>query len=370
VFAVETSDSLHARVRRFATSGDAGAFDALALDIARFQAEASPGFARLVASRGRPLVSVDAIPAVPVAAFRLTRVAVHPPELDAARFETSGTTGSTSGVHALRTTETYEALALGFGTRALRNTRGRAVVVCLAPPPDARNASSLGFMMRLFARVWDGRALHGDLDGERAELARERWLVRDGAIEHEDLRRAAGLARDRGEPLVVLATAFALVALLDELGEEVVEAPPDSVVMVTGGYKGRSRAVEKGELRAAVARAFGVAREQVVGEYGMTELSSQLYEGTLPGAELSGPLDVFLEPPWLRVVPVDPVTLAPVPPGELGIARFVDLGNVDSAVAIQTDDLVRRTGAGIELAGRRAGAEPRGCSLALEALLA
>jgi len=43
---------------------------------------------------------------------------------------------------------------------------------------------------------------------------------------------------------------------------------------------------------------------------------------------------------------------------------------VDSAVAVQTEDLVRRRGAGIELLGRRPGAPPRGCSLAVEALLA
>jgi hypothetical protein len=139
--------------------------------------------------------------------------------------------------------------------------------------------------------------------------------------------------------------------------------------MVTGGFKGRSREVERGLLRRDVARAFGVPEAHVVAEYGMTELTSQLYEGTLPGAALSGDPDVLLEPPWLRVEPVDPVTLEPVAPGELGIARIVDLGNVDSALVVQTEDLVRRRGGGIELTGRRPGATARGCSLALEALL-
>ena len=353
---VETSESLHARVRRFAAGQGNDSFEGLALDIARFQAEHSPGFSRLVASRGKPLDAVQAIPGVPVAAFRLSRVAVHGPELDAARFETSGTTGSARGTHPFRTTATYEAVALRFGARALRSTTGRSVVVCLAPAPDATNASSLAFMMRLFARAWDGRG--------------ERWLVRDGGVDTDALRDTARLARASGEPLVVLATAFALVALVDALAGDVLNAPTGSVVMVTGGFKGRSREVEKGELRGSVARAFGVSPAAVVGEYGMTELSSQLYEGTLPGAALSGPPDVFLEPPWLRVVPVDAVTLEPVAAGEIGIARFIDLANVDSAVAVQTDDRVRRAGGGIELLGRRAGAEPRGCSLALETLLA
>jgi hypothetical protein len=331
--------------------------------------------ARLVASRASSLASVSEIPAVPVAAFRLARVAVHPPELDVARFETSGTTEATRGVHPFRTTSTYEALALAFGACALRATPGRAVVVCLAPVPDSRHASSLAFMMRLFVRAWDGRSLGIVADSSNSsaddhEVAPERWLVRDRQVDVDALRRAARCAIARQEPLLILATAFALVLLLDALDGSLIDAPPNSVVMVTGGFKGRSRVVEKNELRAAAARAFGIATERVVGEYGMTELSSQLYEATLPGAELTGPPDVFVAPPWLRVEPVDPVTLAPVRAGELGIARFVDLGNVDSAVAVQTDDLVRRVEGGIELHGRREGAEPRGCSLALEALLA
>ena len=100
----------------------------------------------------------------------------------------------------------------------------------------------------------------------------------------------------------------------------------------------------------------------------MTELTSQLYEGCLPDGELSGEPGVYLEPPWARVVPVDPATLRPVAEGEVGLARIVDLGNVDSAVVILTQDLVRRRGAGIELCGRRRGAPRRGCSLAVEAL--
>ena len=367
---LESSEALHERVRRFAGAASSEEFETLALDVARFQAEASPGFARLVARHGARLDSVASIPAVPVAAFRLARVAAHPRELDVARFSTSGTTGAAPGIHAMRTTRTYEALALRSGARALRNTAGRSVVVCLASAPRAVT-SSLAFMMRLFASAWDGRALGS---GAFDPLEPGRWLVGDDGVDLGGLAHAGRVANARGEPLVVLATAFALVALLDALGESGVQAPPESVVMVTGGYKGRTRAVEKGELRRRVARLFGVPESHIVGEYGMTELTSQLYEGTLPGAELRAPPDVFVPPPWLRVEPVDPVTLEPVPAGAVGIARFVDLGNVDSAVAVQTDDLVRRvgdgSGEGIELIGRREGAEPRGCSLALEALLA
>ena len=79
----------------------------------------------------------------------------------------------------------------------------------------------------------------------------------------------------------------------------------------------------------------------------MTELWSQLYEGTLAaalgrsrGAARHG---VYVAPPWVRVDAVDPESLEPVAPGEIGVARIVDLANVDSAVAIQTADRVRVT---------------------------
>jgi hypothetical protein len=71
----------------------------------------------------------------------------------------------------------------------------------------------------------------------------------------------------------------------------------------------------------------------------------------------------------LRVTPVDPLSLAPVAHGAAGLARFIDLGNVDSAVSVVTQDLVRRRDDGIELLGRQQGAPARGCSLAIEALL-
>ncbi|HEV8549315.1 MAG TPA: acyl-protein synthetase, partial [Polyangiaceae bacterium] len=262
---------------------------------------------------------------------------------------------------------TYEALSLAFGARALVGFRpGPRVVVSLAPAPEETQESSLGFMMGLFQRDWDGRSL---ADGDFSRELAARWLFGPDGVDLTGLEHAAKVALQRDEPLVVLATAFALVGLLDSLDGRVLEVPARTAVMLTGGFKGRSREVAKDELRRGVARAFAVPETHVVAEYGMTELTSQLWEGTLPGAELRGARDVLLEPPWLRVEPVDPVTLEPVADGETGIARIVDLGNVDSAVVVQTEDLVRRRDAGIELFGRRPGASARGCSLAIEAWL-
>jgi hypothetical protein len=137
--------------------------------------------------------------------------------------------------------------------------------------------------------------------------------------------------------------------------------------MQTGGFKGKSREVPATELRRDLARVFHLSETAIVAEYGMTELSSQFYEWTL--RDPSACHGVYVEPPWARVVPVDPETLAPLAEGEVGIARIEDLMNVDSAFAVLAADRVRRVGGGFELLGRAAGAPPRGCSIAIEEML-
>lgn len=343
-------------------------FEDLALDLARFQAREIRGYGRLLAAHGSRLESIEDIVPVPVEAFRFARVAAHGADSDAARFVTSGTTAGAPGVHCMRTTATYRALCLSGGRRALiPEGLGRRVVVALAPAPADLPTSSLGFMMRAFMEEWDGRPLGGRDTFDPG--AADRWLLSARGVDVGGLAAAARVALERGEPLLVLATGFALVALFDALGDGRIEAPASTVVMPTGGFKGRSRQMAPAELVSKAARAFGIDQSRVVGEYGMTELSSQLYEGTLPGAPLSASRGVYLPPPWLRVVPRDPVTLHPVLPGAVGLASFIDLGNVDSAVSVLTEDLVRERDGGIELLGRRPGAPLRGCSLAVEELL-
>ncbi|HEY6562115.1 MAG TPA: acyl-protein synthetase [Polyangiaceae bacterium] len=358
---VEASSALHARVRAFvrASAPSHAEFDQLALDIAHFQARHSKGFARLVERHGSSLRAVQDIPAVPVEAFRLTRVAVHPPELDEVRFETSGTTHAGRGVHVMRTTDTYRKVALRFGRPALLGEQARATVVALAQVPGEPCASSLGFMMLAMMQDFDGRAV--SLAQEPFEArASERWLFEEEGVNARGLEHAVEVARARAEPLLLLATSFALVALLDTLGGVRLELPSGSAVMQTGGFKGRSRELQASELRAGVASALCIREEQIVNEYGMTELTSQLY--ARGAAALSAPH-------WLRVEAVSPDDLQPVAEGEVGLARFIDLGNVDSAVAIVSQDLIRVCDGRVELQGRAPGAPARGCSLAIEDLL-
>jgi hypothetical protein len=362
--AADESDILHARVREMVRAfGRSEAmpepFDTLAADLARFQAAHVPGYRRLCAARGvdpAAIALARQAPAVPTDAFRLGHVFAFDAPDASTTFRTSGTSHGARGVHRMRAVKTYDAVALAFGSAMLaRDLAPPVAVLVVGPPPPEAPDSSLAHMCAVFAH-----ALGAPEPPDRT------FFVRDGSLRVGDLRdRIAGLSR--ATPAIVLATSFGLVHLLDALGRDVLALPPRSRVMQTGGFKGKSREVAPGELRAAVARAFGVGDRAVIGEYGMTELSTQFWEATL--VEPQARHGVYVEPPWARVVPVDPQTLAPVPAGEVGIGRIEDLANVDSAFAVLTQDRVRRVDGGFELVGRVVGALPRGCSIALEEML-
>ncbi len=329
------------------------AFDALACDLARFQAEHVEGYTRLCRVRGvdpRSLTRAADAPAVPTDAFKLARVAAFPAERTAITFRTSGTTVGDRGRHEMRDVATYDAASLAFGRWALARTLPpRLPVLVFGPPPDDAPDSSLAHMLGLFARELG--------DGAPDEHV---FFLRDTMIDLAAFSER--VAQLDAVPALVLGTSFAFVHLLDALDDAAFPLPRGSRLMQTGGYKGRSRDMPAADLRRALARTFEIDDADIVSEYGMTELSSQFYDAQ-PHA------GVFVEPPWARVVPVDPVTLAPVADGEVGIARIEDLMNVDSAFAVLAADRVRRVDGGFELLGRAPGAAPRGCSIAIDEML-
>jgi hypothetical protein len=361
--AVVEGEALHARVR-LAIAGRGESFEVLARALAVHQATYCEGYRRLCDAGGvdPARAPLALLPAVPTDAFKVARVATYPASLDTAVFRTSGTTVGTRGAHPMRTLATYRVAAITWAKATLfapylaPPTPGAPRIVALATPPDRAIDSSLARMMGWFV---DELAAEGSCFAPIDEL--------DAAVSALE-----AAARGRA-PVLVMGAAFAFVHLLDALqtrqapGAREIPLPAGSRIMQTGGFKGRSRTIEGGALRRELASAFGVHARDVVGEYGMTELSSQLYAvDALPGEEDRW---IYRAPPWVRVVACDPETLAPLPDGTRGIARVEDLANVESAWAVQTaDEVVVHHDGGVELFGRLAGATPRGCSLAVEEL--
>lgn len=363
-FSPGESDALHARARAFVAAFEQGepmpeAFDALGTDLVRFQARTNPRYPALVAARGEdPLTMTSrSAPAVPTDVFKMVRYASFPEALETKVFRTSGTTVGDRGAHAFRDVGTYDRGALAFGRASLVGdlpASSPAVdVLVLGPSPEELPDSSLTHMNALFVERFGSRG--------------PAFLLEDGVFDLPRFDERIARAIVGGYPILLLGTSFAFVHFLDELGDHGFRLPQGSRVMQTGGFKGRSRVVDGAVLRKSLGATFGLPERAIVSEYGMTELSSQFYERT--AVDAAARTGVLHEPPWARVVPVHPETLAPVPEGEVGIARIEDLLNVDSAFAILTQDRVRRVAGGFELLGRAEGAPPRGCSLSIDELL-
>jgi hypothetical protein len=140
--------------------------------------------------------------------------------------------------------------------------------------------------------------------------------------------------------------------------------PNGSLVLETGGYKGRSRTIPRQELHRKLCGTFGISPRQIICEYGMSELSSQAYAVLSDDSvRVDRAVRVFHFPPCARAQIVSPETGREVHDGQTGLIRVFDLANVFSGVAIQTEDLGIRHGAGFELVGRAPMVEARGCSL-------
>jgi hypothetical protein len=351
------ADALDARIRTAiaAYALDDAAFDALACAVFAHQFRWNAPYAAYARSLGISEQALPrtaaAIPAIPAAAFKDAAFSTSAPERAALWFETSGTTQARSGRHYLETPALYEAALLAGFDRAMLADGAQLRYLMLVPDPRERPHSSLGYMM--------------------ATVARERGDGHDGWYLHDDVLDVARLCRDveraGSAALCIATTAFALLALLDELDASgrKLPLPAGSRVMETGGFKGRTRVVGRDELYARAAAAFAIDQSAIVAEYGMTELSSQYYDS--PGSRWSA-RRIKQPAPWLRPLVVD-VMGKPLPDGIVGAIRHIDCANRSSVVAIETEDLGTITPEGLLLLGREEGAALRGCSLDAEDLL-
>jgi hypothetical protein len=233
---------------------------------------------------------------------------------------------------------------------AIRNSQ----LIILTPSPAEAPRSSLVYMFDNVRPDFGGALFTGRVDGEGA------W-----ALDLEPTMAALQQAQAAGQPVALLGTAFSFVRMLDHCraSQTRCRLAAGSRALETGGYKGRGRAVTKGELRQMMTRWLGIPESHIVGEYGMSELSSQAYDRVLPATG-----GAFRFPPWARARIISPETGREAGEGETGMVQVLDLANVWSALAVQTEDLGVRRGEGFELTGRAAGTPARGCSLLLEEL--
>ncbi|HYE40278.1 MAG TPA: long-chain fatty acid--CoA ligase, partial [Ramlibacter sp.] len=293
------------------------------------------------------------IPAVPISAFKEVTLSGTPPE-DAERvFMTSGTTrGEVKGRHFHPTIAVWDAsMKRHFAQRFMQGTE-RLRMGILFPGEEELPNSSLAHYLALAVR--------------RFGTDDSRWFVDSAGLDTRGLREMLRASEQSGEPCALLGASWSFVHLLDELAVhgERFALPPGSRILDTGGYKGQSRELPAEEFYARLSAALGVPRERCINMYGMTELSTQLYDdgnAVVPSVK-SGPH-------WLRSRLVDPLTGRDVPHGQRGVLVHCDLASFNSVTTILTEDVGVAADGGFLLLGRAEGAQARGCSLAVQEFL-
>ena len=345
---------------------DEHAFNGWALRIFRWQFEHNTAFRGYCSGRGATPATVtswEEVPAVPTGAFKRLRLlsAEEGREPDAV-FHTSGTSRTERrGEHFVASLRLYRSALLPTFRVHLLPDRARLPVLALVPSPQDTPTSSLSYMIGTVSETFGAEG--------------GGWFAAaDGALQKEELLRAVEGAVDTGAPVLIAATAFALAHWLDGLARDGLRfaLPEGSRVMETGGFKGRVRGVSRDDLYDGIVARLGIPMNRVVNEYGMTEMLSQFYEPVLSRFQDSdtGLGDrLHVGPPWVRTRILDPVSLVRVPDGEPGLLCHHDLANLGSVACLLTEDMGVAVADGFRLLGRLPGAEPRGCSLAIEELL-
>ncbi|PZR56048.1 MAG: hypothetical protein DLM50_09530 [Candidatus Meridianibacter frigidus] len=332
-------------------------FNELALRVFRYQLRYNEPYRQYCATlseTNRTLPSNwQSIPPVPASAFKDAILTTFDSARAALVFETSGTTRGRSGTHYMETNALYdEALLAGFN-RAMLADGAVLRYFNLVPNPLERPGSSLGYMMaKVSARYGDGNT---------------GWYVRAEDVRATEFLRDLGGAMAQGVAVCISGTAFGLVHILDVLGARKMRfvLPAGSRIMETGGLKGRTRVLSRENFYEELARTFGVPRESIVAEYGMTELTSQYYDEP---ASRAAAQRTKAGPPWLRSMVVDAAGNA-LPENIVGTLVHFDLANRGSVMAVATEDLAYASGESFVLLGRDADASLRGCSLDAEDLL-
>lgn len=285
------------------------------------------------------------IPHLPVTAFKHARIYSGEGE-PAHCFQTSGTTAGLElrGRHYFDKLDLYAACARPVFKRFVLPDRERIPMLMLAQDPDRNPHSSLSWYL-----AQQSAAFGTPADG---------WYVDEQGLRLADLERSL---RQADGPVALLGTAFAFVHLADS-GVRVT-LPPGSRVMETGGFKGKSREVDRAELYRLIREALG-PDVACINQYGMTEMSSNCYDQTLvTGSPRKG------GPAWVKVRMLDPETLAEVDPGTPGIVAVADLANLHSCAFLLTQDIGVQQADGFEVLGRAPGSEARGCSIAMDEFL-
>jgi len=311
-----------------------GSFEALTMEIFHYQYmhnDLYRSYVNILGIEPADINSVTQIPFLPVGFFKTHQVksGVFEP---AVVFESSGTTNTGNSRHFVKDVSLYESSFTNGFKIFYGDPAGWCILALLPSYLERKNASLVYMAEKLIEK--SGHPCSGFYLNE-----------------FEELYALLTEMEKQKQKTLLLGTTFALL----DFSERKPLPLRHTIIMETGGMKGRREEMTREEVHVRLKKAFGAAK--IHSEYGMTELLSQAY--SLSGGR-------FSTPPWMKVFvrdEEDPLALY-VQSNTTGAINIIDLANVHSCAFIATDDvgMIHPDGS-FEVLGRMDGSDLRGCSL-------
>jgi phenylacetate-coenzyme A ligase PaaK-like adenylate-forming protein len=315
------------------TIGSQKQFEKIALKVFRFQYENNlvyREFCDLLKTEVGKVKSLQQIPFLPIQFFKSHSVVSNTNEVQET-FTSSGTTGTITSKHLVTDVAIYEE-SYRKGFSEFYGNIEDYVVLALLPSYLDRNGSSLIYMVKDLIAL-SNRPESGFYLNNHDELI-ENLISLDKA----------------GQNVILIGVTYALLDLIEKHPLQL----QHTIIMETGGMKGRRKEMIREELHEQLCAGFGVSA--IHSEYGMTELLSQAYslgEG------------IFECPSWIQILIRDTEdALTYISKGKTGGINVIDLANINSCSFIATQDLGKQYANNtFEVLGRFDNSDIRGCNL-------
>ncbi|MEZ7916626.1 MAG: acyl transferase [Polaribacter sp.] len=274
--------------------------------------------------------TIEEIPFLPIQFFKSRKVLSSLDEIQET-FTSSGTTGSSTSKHLVTNINLYKESYLKGFAHFYGNIE-EYTVLALLPNYLERQGSSLVFMV-------------ADLIEKSKKVESGFYLdnIQELANKLLELNR-------NGQKILLIGVSFALLDLIEMQQFNL----KNTIIMETGGMKGRRKELVREELHTILQNGFGVT--EIHSEYGMTELLSQGY---------SKGNGVFETPPWMKILTRDTEDALSInASGKNGGINVIDLANYNSCSFIATQDLGKvYENETFEIIGRFDNSDIRGCNL-------
>ncbi|GLB51415.1 acyltransferase [Neptunitalea chrysea] len=287
-------------------------------------------FCNLLKTSPEEVTSLEHIPFLPIQFFKTHAIVSSIAPVETV-FTSSGTTGSTTSKHMVTAISIYEK-SYRKGFEYFYGNIENYVVLALLPSYLERTGSSLIYMVDDLIKKSNNPESGFYLDN--LEELKDKLIALD----------------ESGQKVLLIGVSFALLDLVEKHSFQL----KNTIVMETGGMKGKRKEMIRTELHEVLSKGFGVP--YIHSEYGMTELLAQGY---------SKGNGIFECSPWMSILTRDTEdALTILPNGKNGGINVIDLANINSCSFIATQDLGKKYKDGsFEVIGRFDNSDIRGCNL-------